>query len=142
MSVANIVILTDANFPEEVLQSPVPVLVDFWAEWCGPCKMVSPILDELAGEYDGKVKIAKVNIDEFQGLATQYGIRAIPTLLIFKTAKSRTKSWGCGASAISKPSSIEFRPRLSGPPPEKWRLSLPRGSLLNGRTLPSAQPTC
>jgi len=78
------VTLTEENFPQEVLQSPVPVLVDFWAEWCGPCKMVAPILDELAGEYDGKVKVAKVNIDEYQGLASQYGIRAIPTLLIFK----------------------------------------------------------
>ena len=84
MPVANIVTLTEENFPQEVLQSPVPVLVDFWAEWCGPCKMVAPILDELAGEYDGKVKVAKVNIDEYQGLASQYGIRAIPTLLIFK----------------------------------------------------------
>ena len=84
MSAANIVILTDGNFAQEVLKSTTPVLVDFWAEWCGPCKMVAPILDELASEYDGKVKIGKVNIDEFQGLATTYGIRAIPTLLIFK----------------------------------------------------------
>jgi len=60
------------------------VLVDFWAEWCGPCKMIAPILDELAGEYDGKVKVGKVNIDDYQAIATQYGIRAIPTLLIFK----------------------------------------------------------
>jgi len=87
MAVANIVTLTEENFPQEVLQSPVPVLVDFWAEWCGPCKMVSPILDELAGEYDGKVKVAKVNIDEYQSLASQYGIRAIPTLLIFKNGE-------------------------------------------------------
>ena len=84
MSAPNIVTLTDSNFAQEVLKSTTPVLVDFWAEWCGPCKMVAPILDELASEYDGKVKIGKVNIDEFQGLATQYGIRAIPTLLLFK----------------------------------------------------------
>jgi thioredoxin 1 len=84
MSDPNIVTLTDSNFKQEVLQSSTPVLVDFWAEWCGPCKMVAPILDELASEYQGKVKIGKVNIDEFQGLATEYGIRAIPTLLIFK----------------------------------------------------------
>ena len=84
MAAPNIVTLTDTNFSEEVLKSMTPVLVDFWAEWCGPCKMIAPILDELAGEYDGKVKIGKVNIDDFQGLATEYGIRAIPTLLIFK----------------------------------------------------------
>ncbi|HEY2953570.1 MAG TPA: thioredoxin [Verrucomicrobiae bacterium] len=84
MAAPNIVTLTEANFPEEVLKSSTPVLVDFWAEWCGPCKMIAPILDELAGEYDGKVKIGKVNIDEYQKLATEYGIRAIPTLLLFK----------------------------------------------------------
>jgi len=84
MSAVNIVILTDANFEQEVLKSPTPVLVDFWAEWCGPCKMIAPILDELASEYDGKVKVGKVNIDESPSIATQYGIRAIPTLLIFK----------------------------------------------------------
>jgi len=84
MSVPNIVVLTEDNFTREVLQSPTPVLVDFWAEWCGPCKMIAPILDELASDYDGRVKVGKINIDEFQNLATQHGIRAIPTLLLFK----------------------------------------------------------
>ena len=77
-----IVTLTQENFAEKVLQSQSPVLVDFWAEWCGPCKMIAPLLDELADEYDGKIKIGKVNIDEQQELATKYGIRAIPTLLL------------------------------------------------------------
>jgi thioredoxin 1 len=87
MAAPNIVTLTDANFQEEVLQSLTPVLVDFWADWCGPCKMLSPILDEIAGDYDGRVKVAKVNIDEHQGVATEYGVRAIPTLLIFKNGQ-------------------------------------------------------
>jgi thioredoxin 1 len=83
MASPKIVVLTQENFAAEVLQSSIPVLVDFWAEWCGPCKAIAPILDELADEYDGKVKLGKVNIDEQQTIAAEYGIRAIPTLLLF-----------------------------------------------------------
>jgi thioredoxin 1 len=84
MAAPNIVTLTQDNFSKEVLESATPVLVDFWAEWCGPCKMIAPVLDELAGEYDGRIKIGKVNIDNAQALAAQYNVRAIPTLLMFK----------------------------------------------------------
>jgi thioredoxin 1 len=87
MASTNIVVLTQENFAKEVLQSPAPVLVDFWAEWCGPCKMIAPVLDELADEYGGRAKICKVNIDEQQGLATEYGVRAIPTLLVFNNGQ-------------------------------------------------------
>lgn len=83
MSSPLIVNLTQENFAQQVLQSTSPVLVDFWAEWCGPCKMIAPVLDELADEFEGRAKIGKVNIDEQQALAAEYGIRAIPTLLVF-----------------------------------------------------------
>jgi thioredoxin 1 len=79
-----IVNLTEENFENEALKAGTPVLVDFWAEWCGPCKMIAPVLDELATEFQGKVKIGKVNIDEQQGLAAKFGVRAIPTLLVIK----------------------------------------------------------
>jgi thioredoxin 1 len=75
---------TDNNFESEVLKSDVPVLVDFWADWCGPCKMIAPYVRELAGEFDGKAKIGKVDVDTNQVTASQYGIRSIPSLLIFK----------------------------------------------------------
>ena len=79
--------VTDDTFEAEVLQSQQPVLVDYWAEWCGPCKMIAPILDEVANEYAGKLKVAKVNIDDNQDTPQQYGIRSIPTLLMFKGGK-------------------------------------------------------
>ncbi|MBI3580050.1 MAG: thioredoxin [Ignavibacteriales bacterium] len=76
--------VTDNNFQAEVLKSDKPVLVDFWAEWCGPCKMVAPVVEELAKEYDGKLKVGKMDVDSNQATSMQFGIRSIPTLLIFK----------------------------------------------------------
>ncbi len=76
--------VTDENFKELVLDSDLPVLVDFWAPWCGPCRMVAPVVDEIAEQYDGQVKVVKVNTDENPNTATQYGIRSIPTLILFK----------------------------------------------------------
>ncbi|MDZ7264532.1 MAG: thioredoxin [candidate division KSB1 bacterium] len=76
--------VTKANFESEVLNSELPVLIDFWAVWCGPCKMIAPIVEELATEYAGKIKVAKCDVDSEQALAIQYGIRSIPTILIFK----------------------------------------------------------
>jgi thioredoxin 1 len=76
--------VTDQSFKQEVLDSQIPVLVDFWAPWCGPCRMVAPVVDEISEQYDGQVKVVKVNTDENPNVASQYGIRSIPTLMIFK----------------------------------------------------------
>ncbi|NEP17707.1 MAG: thioredoxin [Leptolyngbya sp. SIO4C1] len=76
--------VTDSTFKQEVLESELPVLVDFWAPWCGPCRMVAPVVDEIAEQYDGQVKVVKVNTDDNPSVASQYGIRSIPTLMIFK----------------------------------------------------------
>jgi thioredoxin 1 len=84
MASNDLVILQDATFDKEVLKSDVPVLVDFWAVWCGPCKAIAPAVEELARQYKGKVKIAKMDVDEHQQVPQQYGIRSIPTLLLFK----------------------------------------------------------
>jgi thioredoxin 1 len=90
--------LTDETFEEEVIQSKIPILVDYWAEWCGPCKMIAPILDSLTDEYAGKLKISKLNIDENQKTPQKYGVRGIPTLMIFKNGNVEATKVG----ALSK----------------------------------------
>ncbi len=81
------IVLSDDNFSAEVLNSGLPVLVDFWATWCGPCRMIAPIVQELSGEYEGRAKVGKLDVDEAQKTAAEFGIRSIPTLLIFKGGK-------------------------------------------------------
>ena len=99
-----IIQLTDDSFEADVLKSAQPVLVDFWAEWCGPCKMIAPILDEVANQYEGKVTIGKLNIDQNAGTPPKFGIRGIPTLLLFKDgAVAATK-----VGALSKTQLVEF----------------------------------
>ena len=91
--------VTDASFPNEVLESSVPVLVDFWAPWCGPCRMVAPVVDEIAEQYDGQIKVVKLNTDENPQVASQYGIRSIPTLMIL-AARERLPKVVAIANAI------------------------------------------
>ena len=99
-----IIHLSDETFKKEVIESSIPVLVDYWAEWCGPCKMIAPILEALTSEYDGKIKIAKLNIDENSQTPTKYGIRGIPTLMIFKDGNIESTKVG----ALSKSQLIAF----------------------------------
>lgn len=99
-----IIHVTDETFEEEVLKAGEPVLVDYWADWCGPCKMIAPILDEIAEEYSGRLKVAKLNIDENPNTPPKYGIRGIPTLMLFKNGNVEATKVG----ALSKSQLVSF----------------------------------
>ncbi len=100
----NITHLSDASFEQDVIQADLPVLVDYWAEWCGPCKMIAPILDEISEEYSGRIKVGKLNIDDNQQTPPKYGIRGIPTLMLFKDGNVEATKVG----ALSKSQLVAF----------------------------------
>ena len=87
MASENVLTLTGSNFDDETKKADGPILVDFWAEWCGPCRMVAPVLEQIAADYKGRVRVGKVNVDEHNGIASKYGVQSIPTLLLFKQGK-------------------------------------------------------
>jgi thioredoxin 1 len=93
------VTITNANFEEEVIKSELPVLVDFWATWCGPCRMVGPVVAEIAEEYEGKVKVGKVNVDEEDELAERFGVQSIPTIILFKNGEEAARNVGFAPKA-------------------------------------------
>lgn len=97
MAGKNVIEFTDDNWQSEVLESDTPVLVDFWAPWCGPCKAVGPVVEALAADYEGKVKVGKLNVDNARGVATKYQIRSIPTILLIKNGKVLTQRVGAGS---------------------------------------------
>jgi thioredoxin 1 len=106
--------ISDSTFDAEVLKSDIPVLTDFWAEWCGPCKMIAPILEQIAEEYDGQLKIAKIDVDESNQMAMQYGVQSIPTLILFKNGQAVERLVG----AMPKERLLSrIQPHL--PPPSK-----------------------
>ena len=103
MAGLNTLTLSDASFDNDVLNSDVPVLVDFWAEWCGPCRMMEPTIDTIATDYNGRVRVGKLNVDDNGGVATRYGIRGIPTLLLFKSGRVVEQRVGAiGKSDVQK----------------------------------------
>ena len=122
----NVSHVSDATFEQEVINADGPVLVDYWAEWCGPCKMIDPLLHELADEFDGRIKVAKVNIDENQQVTSRYKIRGIPTLMIFENGEHQ----GTKVGALTKSALKAFVELARALPPPAGSLDAPGASSL------------